>query len=87
MLCTCWQQCRQNLLFVDFSGFVMGSSLSLKVCYIKGCYIKVFLGEEVLRNSLEEKIEISAWKMFASSHLLTDPGKDDKADDYATVRG
>lgn len=76
MLCTCWQQCRQNLL-LDFSGFVMGSFLSLKFCYIKVCYIKVFLEEEVFRNSLEEEIEIAAWKVFASSHLLTDPGEDD----------
>lgn len=59
----------------------MGSFLSLKFCYIKVCYIKVFLEEEVLRNSLEEEIEIAAWKVFASSHLLTDPGEDDKADD------
>lgn len=55
--------------------------MSLKFCYTKGFYIKVFLKEEVLRNSLEKEIEISAWKVFASSHLLTNPGEDDKADE------
>lgn len=86
--CTCRQQCRQNLLLdfrlnllVDFSGFVMGSSSSLKVCYIKICYVRVFLEEQVLRNSLEKEIEISAWKEFASSHLWTDPWEGDKDDD------
>lgn len=43
----------------------MGSSLSLRLCYIK-----VFLKEEVLRNSLEKEIAIVVWKVFASSHLL-----------------
>lgn len=65
VLYTYGQQCRQNLLLVDFSGFVMGPSLSLKLCYIK-----VFLKEEVLRNSLEKEIAIVVWKVFASSHLL-----------------
>ena len=55
---------RLNITGFGFSVLIL-STLSLKVCY----YVKVFLKEEVLRNSLEEKIEIAAWKTFASSYL------------------